>query len=264
MKRGMRYTAVITFTVVVILVSLTLVSAETFFEEITNTVRGWFSGITGDIFKVTDASVSAQILLFFLVALIVYAVSDHIPFLEQKGWIAALISIVIALLATLYLKSEEIATILQSYGALGIALTIVVPFILIAVISKRLHQKEHMIMAKLLWIVFIVAIAMKFLTAQASEIGTFGKIFSLVAGILALIMLIWENKVYLFLWKEQLKSARDTSQAEALSDVTAQLTELRDKILAAPSEAVAQPLIQKFNRLVKRQNELGGNWKEWG
>lgn len=264
MKRGIRSLVVLTFVGILLLSSIALVSAETGFEAI----GSWFSNILGgvnlggatDLFS--NQTLNTQILLFLLVTLIIYSIADSIPFLESKGWIAFGVSLIIGALATLFLKSQEINTILLSYGALGIGLTIVVPFIAAAVVSKKVYEKGHVIASRLVWLAVALAYIVKIGNAEVSEIGKTGQLFSWIFLGGAIAMALWEQRVYIFLFKQQVKNARATSEAEALAEVTAQLVTLRDEIIKAPAGTEA-PLIQKYNRLVKRQNDLGGNWKPW-
>ena len=241
---------------------VSLVSAET----VLDTIKSWFANSSLDLSFLQNLqdTVTAQVLMFILVALIIYSIAEFIPFLERKDWVAVLISVIVAALATLYLKSEEIYTILLSYSALGIALTLIVPFILIFVLAKKLHEKGYGLAGRLLWAIFLVAILMKYLTADLDEIGNFGTLFFILIALISLIMLLFQSKIFFRLFKAKLKGIRESSKAEALSEITAELVLLRDRINAAPDDSAAAPLIQKFNRLVKRQNDLGGNWKTWG
>lgn len=207
--------------------------------------------------------VMAKILLFILVALIVYAVSEFVPFLENRGPVAALIAIVVGILSVFFLKSEEIYTVLISYGAFGIAVTIIIPLILVGVISSQLYNKQYILASKLVWIVYLLAIILKFLAADSDQIGTFGLWLFGITIPLALIMAIWSHKIYFFIFKEQIRNASVVGEAEALAEITAKLTELQAEIIAAPSDAAAAPLIAKYDRLAKRSRELGGKARNW-
>ncbi|MEK6928726.1 MAG: hypothetical protein AABW65_02090 [Nanoarchaeota archaeon] len=262
MKKSLQHLILFSSIFFILLISLSLVSAQSHLKSPGDAIKSVASSVKESLGDSIEKDTLTKFLLFFLIALIIYAISDKIPFLEEKSWLSGLISIVIAILATLYLKVEEINTILVSYNALGIAITIIIPFIIIAVISKGLHEKQHHLPAKLLWILFIVALILKYITASDS-IGAFGQWFSLIAGILALIMLFLEKKIYVFLLIQQIKNARETAKAESLAEITTQLDQLNEKIRNASNEAIAKTLIVKYNRLVKRQNELGGNYGPW-
>ncbi len=259
--KGVSQRGINTFLLVVVfsLLFVQIVSAATILDDIKSGLGNLFNLSVG---SEGDNLLVAKILLFVLVALIVYAVSEFVPFLDKRGPVAALIAIVVGILAVFFLKSEEIYTVLTSYGAFGIALTLIIPFILMAVISKRLYEKEYVFASKIIWVIFIVAIIMKYLIAD--NIGVFGKTMFYIVLLITLLMLLWEQKLWHFVFVTGIKTARESGQDEALAEVTARLEELRGQITNAPSETVAAPLITRFNRLAKRQRELGGNMKDWG
>ncbi len=250
----------------VLLISLfAFVAAQSMWDSALSNGGSFFKGIFG---MVGDASekVVAQWLLFFLVVLIIYAVSSAIPFLgENRHYtIRWLVSIIIGILAIFFLKGEEILTILQTYKTLGVALTVIVPFFVIAVVSKDLQDKQHGILSKFIWILFLGTLIVRYATVDVAEIGDFGKWAFWVTAIGSLIMIIWEGRVYFFLFKQEIRNARETAGAEALAGVTSKLEVIREEIEHAPNEAAAKASIAKYDRLVKRQNELGGNYRSWG
>lgn len=138
----------------------------------------------------------AQFLLFILVALIVFAVSGSMPFVKDNKYVQAGLAIIVGILATFYLKSTEIATILISYSALGITLTGIIPFIIIAVISKKLHEDEYGFFSKFVWIVFGVVTVVRYLSADTTEIGSFGQLVYPLVLLATLGMIFFESKLW--------------------------------------------------------------------
>lgn len=204
----------------------------------------------------------AKILIFFLVTLIVFGVAEFIPFMSGSLRLRWAISIVIALLATLYLNSSDVYTILISYSALGITLTAIIPFIIISIIAKKEHEQGRAFTSKILWLAFIVVLIMKVI-ASWSKIGSPEQWIYIIVLVLALIMFIWEKRLYFFLFKEQVKSLRESSNTQELAELTARLAMMREEIYNAPSEAIADPLKAKYNRVARRQRELGGNARDF-
>ena len=253
------------FIIAVIAINVSLVSAESVGASLFNKISFGsidFSGFS-DLFKSGDL-LGITALLFFLVTLIIFAVSNSVPFLEGQGlFLRWTISIVIGILSTWFLQSTEIYTILQSYTALGITLTLVIPFVFLAVISKQLYDKQYYLTSKLLWVIFLVLICYKFLTADTAQIGQIGTILFIAIAAFALIMAIWENRIYLLMFKQNIRNARDTATAERLAEVTSELEELAERIRTAPSDAVRNPIIQRYNRRVRYQKSLGGNYRLW-
>jgi hypothetical protein len=240
-----------------------LVSAETtVWEDIKETAAEIFSSTGG--LSGASGTLTAQWLLFFLVVLIVYAISSAIPFLgnSKNHWtVKAGVSVVIGVLAVFFLSTEEVLTILQTYKTLGITLTVIVPFFIVAIVSKDLRKKSGL-MSKFVWVLFLGTLLVRYATADG--IGTFGKwAFWVVAG-LSLVMVIWDRKIWFILARGKIRDARENVAEERLAVVTSELEVLAKDINEAPNDAVAEPLKQKYNRKVIRQNELGGNYKPWG
>jgi glutamate mutase epsilon subunit len=263
MKKGMRSFLLLALVSALVLFSITLVSAVTGFGAIGSWFEGIFKGvnISGASGLFSDQTLNTQILLFLLVTLIMYSIAESIPFLESKGWIAFGVSLIIGALATLFLKSQEVNTILLTYGALGIGLTIIVPFVAAAVVAKKLSDNQHHFASKLVWIAVALAYIVKIGNANLDDIGATGLWFSIIFLGGAIAMALWEHRVYLFLFKEQIKNASVEAKAQALAEVTAQLNILLEQINNAPSKEVEDKLIQKHNLLAKRQRQLGGNWQ---
>lgn len=139
----------------------------------------------------------ARILLFLLVALVVYAISDWLPFMagRSKTAINTAIAIVIGLLATFYLSETEIATIILSYSALGIFITLVVPFFVVAAIQVKSYEHGQHWATKQLWLFYIVIVGIKWWSATSEKIGLFGKWLYPLLAILALFLYVFESPI---------------------------------------------------------------------
>lgn len=195
----------------------------------------------------------AQFLLFVLVTLIVFAVMEFVPFVEDRGWIGFGISVVIGILSTAYMKSEEVYSILLSYSAFGIAITSIIPFLLIAVISKKLHEKGHTMFSKVIWIVMGVAITMKYLTADFSQIGAFGA-FAYPLTILAIIvMVLFENWIYFRIFKSVVKGEISEANERYVAHLTAKMEKILDELDSA-SPSVRVRLQTEYDELKKKLN----------
>ncbi len=170
-----------------------VVSAETLAEKITNID---FSKI-GSGSGFTDPQI-AKILIFILVGLIVYNILEVMSlFSKMKG----LIAIIVAILSVYFLSNEEIYTIMLSYGALGITLSGILPFILMAVFNKSLLDKGHLFMSKLSWAAF--AIVLFFRLIFTDKFGTFGLLTYGTLIILSIVLFIWEYQIYKIFMKEK-------------------------------------------------------------
>lgn len=160
--------------------------------------------IEGDSFK--------KFLLFLLSALILYSIGGFLPFLGKNVWINGVVAGVLSFLIIFYLTTEEINSILLSYGALGIVLTGVIPFFAIAAISKRAYDGGYEFAAKFLWLAFIIVLGIRWLSATPEEIGSFGTLIYPILGIAALAMFLWEKRFYAKWFKEKTKALIEKSK----------------------------------------------------
>ncbi|MEK6898647.1 MAG: hypothetical protein AABW79_00950 [Nanoarchaeota archaeon] len=230
-------------------------------QDLFGSIRSFFVGITGSTFQSVGF---AQFLLFVLVALIVYSISPFLPFIGDKNWVSIAISIVVALLATLYLKSEEIYTILLSYGALGIVLTGIIPFFAIAVVASKSHEKGHPIFAKIIWIAFFLVTFARWLTANPAEIGNFGKYVYPIVLVLSVIMFFWENRLRLIMFKREVSDFKDQFRMEQVAERTSELERMNRQIESTSDPAVRNTLVIKYNKKAKDLRALGVNWRDYG
>jgi len=245
-KRSLNLLFLSVFTAVL---ALNFVSAQTVLQNVIDSFRTSVGGLVG------TGPGFAQFLLFILVALIVYAIAEELPFVGKKGWIAGGVAIVISILSTFFLRSEEVYTILISYGALGITLTAILPFIVIAVISKRSHDKGYFFLSKILWIVFAVVTLFRLGLSTASEIGTFGNFVYPIVLILTLIMLFLEGWFYLKLSGIQLKEGLTRSQKLQAFRITAEIEDLQKQLFSAAIPADQKVIIRE--RIDDLKKEFG-------
>jgi len=219
---------------VMIMFALGFVSAQTIFSDIADSFRSGVSGV------ISPGPGFAQFLLFILVALIIYAIAEELPFVGTKTWVAGAIAVVVGLLSTFFLKSEEVYTILLSYGALGITLTAIIPFVIISVIAKKAHDKDNVLLGKLLWITFFVVTLFKWGLSSSSEIGTFGKWVYPIVLSLVLAMLFFENWIYFRLLKLTLKGESEKAKEFNQAQISAEISRLRRDLIDASPKAAEQ------------------------
>ena len=115
-----------------VLVLVNLVSAQTsFFKDISNE---WVSGDLSDL--------TIRLLFTFIVFLFVVAVVGRLPGLggeeEGKTLLRLILSVVITLLATAYIKIGELKAVLFAYSALGFVLSALIPFFILSFFSWEL------------------------------------------------------------------------------------------------------------------------------
>ncbi len=129
---------------------------------------GVFKGAEG-ISKDTQLLIT-KFLLIFLVVIIVYAIANFLPFFppEQPG-IKWTFSIVIGILAFIFVKPEEIEILLKTYEALGIALTTIIPLVIILTFTYKLRETNAglaTIVNKVVLIIFLGYLLFQWLTFE--------------------------------------------------------------------------------------------------
>jgi hypothetical protein len=105
----------------------------------------FFGGLFEDnYFNIGDNQIEiSRILLMFLVLLLVYSISDFLPFFPQnKDYIKWLFAGVVAVLSFLFVSGEDIKLILTNYEALGVMLTSIIPLVIIMAFTFKLGEKN--------------------------------------------------------------------------------------------------------------------------
>jgi MFS family permease len=169
----------------------------------------------------------AKYLFMALLTLLIYAISKHFPFLEKTEWyINGAISLVIAFLATAYLTPEEIYVMLTAYGAMGMIMGAIIPFIVITFFSIELAKKASFggtLIQRIIWLGFGVFLIYKLIAGWANNL--FGPLeFFLYLGILivSLGMLVFNKQIMRKIFHSEIQATkegllREVEQGDALA-----------------------------------------------
>ncbi len=132
-----------------LLVSLTLVSAQTnMLTQVGNYAHNLTNGVPD-----TAKTGLGKILLATLVVLLVYSIASFVPFISERGeTIQWLFAIIIGALGFLFVSPENIQFIMSNYEALAIALTTILPLLIIIGFSLRIATDENYTLS---WATFI-------------------------------------------------------------------------------------------------------------
>jgi hypothetical protein len=202
----------------------------------------------------------AKILIFALVALIVFSLTELIPFFDNKDWISGGFSIIVALLSTFWLGKAEIQTALFSYEPMAIALTALIPFFAIAIIAKKSFDKGHILFNKLVWIIFLVVLAGRFLMgwADGTLLALTGYTY-LTVLVLSILMFFFGHKLYP-IWNKYANGFGGVNNLEQeKAYLASEAASVVSKIKYAPTPAAADALRAKLKIIrdrIKRLNSL--------
>jgi len=129
----------------------------------------------------------AKILLITLVVLLVYSVADSLPFLGgvEKEGVRWAFSIIVGILSFMFVTTDIIRAILTNYEALGVALTSIIPLIILMVFVARLrttHAAIANVVDKPLFLIFGIYLFVRWVSL-AGEGNGYAWIYIITAGI---------------------------------------------------------------------------------
>lgn len=259
--------------IILLIFTTTFVSAQEKSENLSEAINKLTKAISG-IGSSSSTSASSifesltfiKILVLILIFLIIFAVAGFIPFIGDKVWIQFGVSAIIAILSVIFMKDEEIYTALLSYGAMGITLTMIIPFIALLAISKKLNEGDNKIpfASKIMWMVFIVILAVRWFTRNKNEMGYFGAYVIPIIAVISLLMFLWENRIWYLAFREQVKEYRDQYRKFDIAELEGELEKISAEIKATSDDAVQQALIKKYNNKARLLRSKGINWFDWG
>jgi hypothetical protein len=203
----------------------------------TNFISNLFTQWTGGNL---DRNIAKYLFLLILTGLIWGALSAA-KFPKHTA-LQALLAIPVAFLATAYITPEEVFTILQSYTALGITLSFIVPFIIMLLISAMLISDEKtsnitpvkIILECFLWLFFIVILGYKMISGIVSKQLDFGLnltiLIMLAVLIISTFILLVNKRFVAWAWKINLRirRARATAEREEAKEAARTAKELEE------------------------------------
>lgn len=186
---------------------------------------------TGGISKDTQLLLT-KLLLIFLVVIIVYAIATFLPFFPpaQPGirWVFA---IIIGILAFIFVKPEEIEVLLKTYEALGIALTTIIPLVILLTFTYELQQNSPgiaIIVNKVVLIIFFGYLLFQWVTLEV-PVNKDAPALAWLYPICAVITLFWllgEGYFSKKIKKAEIKAEQEKAE-EATDDAIGGLKLLR-------------------------------------
>ena len=171
MKRGIKKSLTLgTFSIFLTTLAMSIVSAitpEEFFESTKTFLGSAFMTIFGleagtGVIELAVIKALFALLLF----LIIYSVSDALPFLENKRKMAILISAIITYLSVMYITPNDFYTILVSYTTMAIVITSAIPLAVILALTYKLANNPSagkIILQKVIMGTYALVLAYKLL-----------------------------------------------------------------------------------------------------
>ena len=207
-----------------------VVSAQSLADDLFSNVKS----VAGTDFlesldNVSNTDFFKKAILMFIVVMIIYSISPFIPFVGEKKGVAFMISLAIGYLSIAYLVRDEVEAALFSYNALGITLTLIIPFVIIGVLAKRANQSGNALFSKLLWMTFLIILVVRYFTANPKLEGFAMFIFP-VLGAGSLIMIAIEKKIWRIFAKAKLNAVVNNVVDGSKVKLLTQISDLEGEI----------------------------------
>jgi len=217
-----------------------------------NPIREMFGGWQSGDFSV----VIAKYLFLILLALLIYEIAGKVPFL--KGKIARVpASIIIAFLGTAYLTPKEIYLMLTSYGAMGLILGAIIPFLIIFFFSLELGKKggvANKFIQQAVWLGFGIFLIYKLIQGWSNNyFGAleFWAYILILVGVV--IMFLFQKKILKFIFKEELKEVLSEGKSDLAASLTAEINrrEQRSQELSGGAKITFDRVTEKLKARLK-------------
>ncbi len=226
-KRVHGFIFIFLFLIVIVTGIVSAATLASIFDPVKDLFVNWNQG---------DLSVNiAKYVFWGIVGLFIFSILAFVPFVsgEKKVVIRVILAVLISFLAIAYLTPSNIYTMLASYGALGFVLGAGLPFIILAFFSIEMSKQGvgGKIIAKLVWIIFIVYLIYKVVSGMITTPGIelFEGIIYLAAIVSCLIYMYWgENKLLKLIFKEEMSGMKEALFQEVEKEDILKKTKARE------------------------------------
>ncbi|NMB81700.1 MAG: hypothetical protein GYA14_07760, partial [Ignavibacteria bacterium] len=159
---------------------------------------------------------SPEILFGILIFLVIFAIIDQIPVFSSTG-IKVTLSIVIAILAGGFIPSEWFLPLLNQYTALGVLITLILPFVLIFYFLKSVSPFSSLLHKLVFGAYFIIAFINWLIYNPSLADQKLVRTMYILLLIIDAIMFFASVKIFKAIWEEELKE--DVSGWKRMQDL---------------------------------------------
>ncbi len=255
----MKKVGLFVLSILIIGIFASFVSAETVGSSLINSIYSGTHINFGFLSIANPANATfLQFLIFALVALVIYGITPYLPFFEDNAWIRLGVTLIVAYLSTFAITPSELNALLVSYDALGIVITGIIPFFLIAAISKKAYENgKGIFVNKTLWVVFFFIMLYKFLYADVTSIDTVTQYMFIGILLLILLMLLFERFIFMKLALVNAKGKLSATDQLVVTELVAKIEKLRDEQTTADEETVKK-LQRRIDSLQEQISKFKG------
>jgi len=178
-----------------------------------NPIGSWFADWDDGNFSPNIA----KYLLWALVALVVFGISDMIPGLagDKMKIVRWVFAVIVGFLSMAYVTPDEVYAIMSSYSAMGFMIGAGIPFVILLFFTFRLASTGggaavrigNQILGVLLWLGFAV-----FMVSRATGAPEGAKTLSWILAVIAIIMAIAVKSIMIYIWAQVTKGKQDKTK----------------------------------------------------
>ncbi len=265
MKKGLKVLGLLVLGLVFTSMIVGAVSAAGSAQGIIKTIwDAFFEGI--NISGLLDNTQLAHALLLLLTALLVYSIADFLPFIPANKWIKGGFALIVGALAFLFIDTQTIKDITDTYGALGVALTSIIPLLILLAFSFKLSSDAKFapyasFIDKFMFLIFGLWMILKW----GSKTDTAYRTAYLTSAVVAFVWIFIGKAVKRFaLIKQAMSMAENrgaTSRGKQIEKLVGELEELNKNIRSAGGPASAPNLVKEYDEKAEQIRKLGvTNW----
>lgn len=244
-----------------------LVSAQTpasaIFDPIKDLFANWNKG---------ELSVNiAKYVFWGILGLLIYSILSIISFLKDNESVKIILAVLISFLSIAYLTPSDIYTMLVAYGALGIVMGAVIPYMILLFFSIEMSKQGGVggkILSKFIWFAFILFLIYKLINGMYFQTPgiSYWEGWTYLGFIIFVIlyMLIFEKWLIKGIFKAEVSDYSEGMKTQTINNIMADL-EAMNKTLPHMDKSSQQYLksVKEYNKLVNTLKKLGGSWEYW-
>ncbi len=231
MKRGL-----LTGFVLILLISMTLVSAQSSIgDDVTKGLK-WFTDAVSPVFSAILGDVPgesqyffAKILFFIIIFAVIWTALGRVDFFAENTWVLIVVGLAASILSTRWIATPGlINAIILPYSALGIAISAGLPFVLyFLVVNLGFHDKPA-VFRRVAWIFFAVIFIGLWIARRGESqlaMGNAAYIY-LVTAAIALLMMLFDGTIHKLFVKMNLEKLGQNSATDAITELKTKIGDL--------------------------------------
>ena len=195
-------------------------------------------GIEGASSTTTWKDLVSLVLMMALVFMLVYDIVSFLPFFDGAGKFSKILTFafpaVFSILAFMFVDVRELGVIASTYGAAGIAMVAVVPFVVILAFTYKLDKlaedntkPTYKFLSTGVWMFFVGYLVLKLGSLKDNFPKSPVIQAYYIVIVVALVMMIFHSKIYLWLTK---KGKEKVMKIGIRKGARAQIRKLRNRI----------------------------------